>query len=303
MIESAVTLDGREYTLRIRRTVSLDPQAPRLVVVAHQENRAAQELLKVCLASVRRFTPEPHELWVVDNNSPEEHVQWLRHEPDTNLIFNRTEPLPPDERITESNWQDTPTQRIWGSYANAVGLEIGVRLIDPASRYLMTMHMDTLPCRSGWLSFLASKLTNGVAAAGVRMDRTRVREGVLHVLGYMVDFQLFKTLGLDFFPQLPDLDVGDRVSVRLREAGYDLFECRNSLWEPDLVEKMAPGSPLRNLQVDRAFDDKGNPVFLHLGRGLLKASGEHARGVPVEKWIEFARVHLLGECEERAGGW
>jgi hypothetical protein len=69
------------------------------------------------------------------------------------------------------------------------------------------------------------------------------------------------------------------------------------------VDKIAPGSPLRNLQVDRALDDKGNPVFLHLGRGLVKATGELVRGVPVEKWIEFARVHLLGEYEERAGVW
>lgn len=301
MIDSAVMLDGREYTLRIRRTVRLNSLAPRLVVVAHQGTRAARELLEVCLAAVRRFTPEPHELWVVDNNSPKEHLRWLEHEPATNVVFNRTEPLPPEERTTESPGQNPPSQRNWGSYANAVGLEIGARFIDPTSRYLMTMHMDTLPCRRGWLSFLGSKLTNGTAAAGVRMDRTRVREGVLHVLGYMVDFQLFKRLGLDFFPQLPDLDVGDRVSVQLRAKGYGLFECRNTMWEPELVNEIPPGSPLRDLPVDRAFDDEGNPVFLHLGRGLLKATGEHVRGVPVEKWIEFAKVHLLSEEGEGAG--
>ena len=87
----------------------------------------------------------------------------------------------------------------------------------------MTLHMDTMPCRTGWLSFLQSELGDGIGAAGVRMDRARTPEGVLHVLGCLVDFQLFRRLKLDFLPQLPQYDVGDRVTRALREAGYGVF--------------------------------------------------------------------------------
>ncbi len=98
-------------------------------------------------------------------------------------------------------------QLTWASYANAVALEIAARLINPESKYLMSMHMDTMPCRAGWLSYLMSRINGAVKAAGVRMDKTHTREGVLHVLGYIVDFQLFRKLGLDYLPDLPGLDV------------------------------------------------------------------------------------------------
>ena len=157
----------------------------------------------------------------------------------------------------------------------------------------MCMHMDTMPCRPGWLSYLRSKIKDKVAAAGVRMDRTRTPNGVLHVLGYMVDFQLFKQLELDFFPDLPQLDVGDGVTVRLREEGYEVFACPNTLWDPSIAEKIPPSSPLRDFRVDRALDDKGNVIFLHLGRGVRKSLGVHTQGTPADEWLRIAYQHLL----------
>jgi hypothetical protein len=187
------------------------------------------------------------------------------------------------------------TQMNWGSYANAIGLELGVRLIDPETQYVMTMHMDTAPCRSGWLSYLTSKIQGPVAAAGVRMDKTRTPEGVLHVLGYLVDFHTFTRLGLDFFPELPDLDVGDRVTVQLRAAGYEVFACPNTVWEPHLEERIPESSPLKRFHVDRSFDDEGHVIFLHLGRGLRRSIGEHRKGPFAEDWIRLVDDCLLAE--------
>lgn len=283
-----IVLDGAAYHVEVLRKRSRPSEAPRLVVVSHVTNPAAEELLKVCLAAVEHFTPEPHELWVVDNNSPQERVAWLRDRPGLNVLLNRTEPLPREARGTDLDVSVSCVQRAWGSYANAVGLELAVRLMDPACHYFMAMHMDVMPCRAGWLSFLVSKLGHTVGAAGVRMDKTRTPEGVLHVLGYVVDFHLFKRLGLDFFPDLPRFDVGDRVTTELRRAGLQVFACPNTVWEPNLRERIPLDSPLRDLHVDRAFDDNGNVIFLHLGRGIRKSDGEHNRGTTVEQWTEIA---------------
>lgn len=289
-------IDARTYNVQILRKVSQPPQAPRLVVVAYQPNQLACDVLRVCIRSLQVYTTIPHELWIIDNNSPWNHTAWLLDEPNINLVLSRTTPLPPEGRGLLSRFSRTKRaqwRQLAGSYANAIGLELGVRVIDPESHYLMTLHMDTMACHAGWLPFLQSKLTGHVRAAGVRMDTVRNPQGVLHVLGYLVDFQLFRRLELDFLPALPHYDVGDRVTIALREHGYDVFACLNTLGQPDLIEMLPQDSPLRGLQVDRAFDDSGNVIFLHLGRGLRKTAGKHRAGTTPEQWIQFAEEHLL----------
>jgi len=299
-MKTTVLLDDRTYHLEVFQKSAAPVEAPRLVVVSHLPNGTASRLLEVGIRSVERFTPEPHELWIVDNNSPRQNVTWLTELPNLNVVLNRTEPLPPEARGEQSEGGPQENQQKWGSYANAIGLELGVKLIDPGSRYLMTMHMDVAPCRSGWLSFLRSRINSTIGAAGVRMDKTRNPEGVLHVLGYMVDFQLFKRLGLDFFPQLPELDVGDKVTTTLRSAAYGVFACRNTMWEPDLVEGIPDVSPWKDLHVDRSLDDEGNVIFLHLGRGLRRSSGEHRKGTSVEDWLRVLSSHLESVADATA---
>lgn len=289
-MKKQIVLDDRKYAVTVDQTVQMPVEAPRLVIVSYMPTRQAREILRVALQAIQHFTPEPHEIWVVDNNSPLENREWLNDYPDINVALNHTEPIPPKERSWLSRKKDQVER---GSYANAIALELGARLIHPQSRYFMALHMDTMPCRKGWLSYLVSKLGNGVAAAGVRMDRARTADGVLHVLGYIVDFQLFCQLSLNFFPQLPQYDVGDTVSVNFRKAGYGIFACANTLWQPELTEKIPPQSPLRTLNVDRSFNDDGEVIFLHLGRGVRKSSSDVVKGVTVEEWISFADEYVL----------
>ena len=80
--------------------------------------------------------------------------------------------------------------------------------------------------------------------------------------------------------------------MALREAGYDVFACSNTLWEPQLVERIPASAPLRYLHVDRSFDDRGNVIFLHLGRGR-KSSLEHRTGIVAKEWTKFDEEYLL----------
>jgi hypothetical protein len=287
-----IPVDGRSYRVEVHKKLSLPPDAPRLAVVSRQEYPTATELVQVCLDAIKYFTPEPHEVWVVDNNSPTENLDWLRNRPGVNLALNRTEPVPREERGLTSE-SDLSDQLQRDSYANALALELVVRLIAPETKYFMSLHMDTMPCRCGWLQFLLSKMSNRIRASGVRLDKTRTPEGVLHVLGMLVDFQVFKKLGLDYLPELPKFDVGDRVTVDLRKAGYGVLACANTLWQPELVSRIPEDSPLRDLNVDRSFDDQANIIFLHLGRGVRKSLGIHRSGTLGQEWVRIGRQELM----------
>lgn len=287
-----LTMDGQKYELEWKRNVTQPDDAPRLLIISHITNPNALELLKTCVEGVQKFTPEAHELWVIDNNSPQEWSQHLKEIPSINLVFNRTEPRPPEIRKNGIGSLESQEQFHYGSYANAIGLEIGAYLIESTSSHLVTMHMDTMPTKKGWLSYLKSKLNDRTAASGVRMDNTRTKDGVLHVLGYMVDFQVFRKLGLSFFPQMPDYDVGDKVTIELRQAGYNVFACRNTFRNPELEKLIPLDSPLHDLHVDRSFDDCDEVIFLHLGRGVRRSSGNHTRGTSLEEWLSATRAIL-----------
>lgn len=293
-------VDDQPYPVQVRRAVALPPEAPRLLIVAYQPNPTAAAILRACIRSIRRFTPEPHELWVLDNHSPGEHTRWLLDEPGVNLVLSHKTPLPPEVRRSWKFWERRKPQQHWGSYANAAGFELGLQAIDPHTSLLLTLHMDTLACRPGWLSYLRSKLDGQVRLAGVHLSRSRVPEGALHILGCLLDFQLFRTLKLDFLPDLPRLDVGDRITVKFRQAGYQVFACGNTFDQPALAEKIDSRSPFRELPVFRALDDDFNVIFMHLARGVRKTTGEHTRGLSAEEWIEFTEHVLLAEDSPQA---
>lgn len=292
-INKKISIDKRDYKVLASIQNIQPPQVPRLLIVSYLPNPLSRQILKVCIQAIQHYTAELHELWIIDNNSPWRNITWLMEWPDINLVLNRTEPVPPENRGLMQKLRGRQNQGIWASYANGVALEIAVRLIDPESHYIMPLHMDTMPSHPDWLSFLRSKLNDQVKAAGVRMDKGRTPTGVLHVLGYLVDFQLFKQLDLQFLPELPQHDVGDLVTVALRNAGYRVFACRNTLWDPQLINIINDSSPLRHFHVDRALDDDNNVIFLHLGRGIIKSSESNRVGTTPEEWIRLAEGYLL----------
>lgn len=294
-----ISVDHRTYHFDIYQSVRQPDSAPRLVVVSYLPNLQSQIILRVCIQAIRKFTTVPYELWIVDNNSPRENLNWLLEWDDINVILNRTEPRYPKGRdlwkYLKAFLRGQRRHPYEASYANGIALELAARVISPDSRYMMTLHQDTMPCYSGWLKFLIAKIDQGFSAAGVRLDKIRTPEGILHILGNMLDFQRFQALKLDFLPILPLYDTGDLVTINLRQAGDSLYACRNTLWEPELADLIPERSPLRTFQVDRAFDDHDNVIFMHLARGVSKTMGTYQTGITPEKWIDFSYKYVINE--------
>lgn len=287
--EASFKVYGENHCVRVIRQKTEKLDAPRLVVVSYLPNETACELLRLCISSIRRHTPEPHELWVVDNCSPPHLSQWLESQPDLNLIFNMTAPVPRVGWL--QRFVHRPAASYVGSYANAVALELAAYVVDPGTKRMMTLHMDTMACRTGWLSYLCGRMSTDVRCVGVRMDTTRVR--TVHVLGMLFDFSLFAPMMLTFRHNMPSYDTGDYISITLEKAGYSIWGCRNTLWNPELVALLAPTSPYRGICADRSFDDEDQVIFLHLGRGIALTNGGPATGTRAQDWLEFGREVVL----------
>lgn len=280
MITENLSIDGKTYVVNHRAFPPYLFASTVLCIVSYIPNALTENLIKIAVASVRRYTTMPYTLCVVDNASPEERLSWLRQQPGLVLLENKT---PPES----------------GSYANAIGLEIARRIIPQDTRYFMSLHQDIMVTKEGWLEYLLGHFSTRVRAAGVREDKARTPEGILHVLGYVVDLQLCNSLGLDYLPRLPRYDVGDCLIDGLRRHGYTYFVTRNTVWSPEYNKLVPPR--FRTLltngkKANFSFDDQDDIIFAHFSRGVIKSSSSALDDLKkLSDWNNMAQ-DLLRNC-------
>jgi len=293
-----VRLDDLSYSVEILRSTLCPPEAPRLIMACYNSSPAGVEITRVAIESILRNTAGAFELWLVDNASPAENRDWLREIDGVNVVLNLTPPVPTSQR----GWRARlglrrvhPDEQLSaGSYANAVGLELGLRCLPPETHQVCVLHNDVFAMAPHWLAYLQSRMTAQVRVAAISRDEHPERIAAAHVSGLLFDYQLYRSLNLSMFPDLPRLDVGDRISEGFRAAGFTEFICRNTYNEPDCLEWISEESRLRTLHSVRVFDDDRQVIFLHMGRGTAKASGRYnqpGKTYPQE-WVEFARDYL-----------
>jgi hypothetical protein len=289
-----IVIDGRRYSVDIKCGDPAPPSTTRILIPAWQPNDTAQKLLDICIRSIQSNTPkDDYELWVVDNCSDPSHSEWLLNVEGINVVLSRTLPLPPERRNVLSRMAFWKSQKEWGSYANAIGLELGLRCIPEHTEKLLTLHMDTMMCHPQWLSVLKNKLTDHVRASGVCYEKVRTPEGVLHVLGMILDYQLFKQLSIDYFPAMPQIDVGDKVTLEFQKNGYGTVACRNTYEFPADAALIDPASPYADFNVMRVLNESNEVIFMHLGRGIRKSDDSYVgQSAAADEWIKFFESHV-----------
>ncbi|MCX5713953.1 MAG: hypothetical protein NT033_03900, partial [Candidatus Omnitrophica bacterium] len=122
LMESQINIDSKKYTVCVSKKKEVSPEAPRIAVVSYLPNEQAKNMLEVCLDAIKYFTEEEHEVWVIDNKSPDKYAQWLLERPKINVILNQTEPTTFQLKNLILLRKPNQTQTI--SYANGVALEI-----------------------------------------------------------------------------------------------------------------------------------------------------------------------------------
>ncbi|MCK5845710.1 MAG: glycosyltransferase, partial [Victivallales bacterium] len=109
-------------------------------------NYKTEELTRLCLRSIRKFTKAPYKVVVVDNDSGDASLDYLRSLDWITLI----------ERSGEMKGS--------GSWAHGTGLDKGLKICD--TEFFMAMHSDTFVRREGWLSELRSLMSSETACVG-----------------------------------------------------------------------------------------------------------------------------------------
>jgi len=277
---------GRTYNYKISRLVeSLDPEAVHIVMPV----RNSIEMTDVAIRCIKKYTNEPYVLWIVDDDSNQEMKEYLSLLEGVNVIYNTS---------GIGTWyQPRWMTKYRITFANAVSLDLAAKIIK--GKYMFVMHNDALPVKVGWLDYLKSKINDKVKIAGVSQDRARVN--AVHVSGFLFDFELYEKLNLHFMHDMPIYDVGDFITIGLRGNDYETFVCKNTFNNPETLAlvKDNPKYPefVRNSPFDRCFNDDGELIYMHLGRGTGRGGDAHHKEGYMKRseWVEWVIKYFLSE--------
>jgi hypothetical protein len=303
-----VHLDGREYVLHVNEEKNSRTRGVHIIIPVFAINQQSLAIATICIKSVKRYSDNAATIWIVDNCSPKKSAKALSRITGVNYIRNNSSVI--NRRASYFSRVkailgmvvrgDFPSlQLLDGSYANAIGIELALQSIPESAEFILTLHSDTLVTKENWLQHFLSKIDEDVRLVGYRRDTGRVQ--ALHVGGLLVDYPLMKQLGVDFFPDLNEkdrmtrYDTGDLLSVRFEQAGYRIHTLRNTFNHPESGDNLPLGNPYRDIPVDRAFDEDGDVIFMHLGRGTMMTSTRRKKSVRItsREWVDFAERYVL----------
>ena len=111
-------------------------------------NYKTLDFTRLCLRSIRKFTKYPYEVIVIDNDSKDESLEYLRSLSWIRLI---ERPAKPDEP--------------GGGFAHAAGLDLGLE--NCHTEFFISMHSDTFVLKDNWLGDLIGYFGSGENVACV----------------------------------------------------------------------------------------------------------------------------------------
>lgn len=195
-------------------------------------NYKTPQLIRICLRAIRKFTQYPVEVVVVDNDSQDESVEYLRSLDWIRLIERK--PNPGDPR---------------GSFDEGSAYDLG--LADCETEFFVVMHSDTVALRPGWLTELISHFNNDPKIACVGSDKIEEEPGWRTLLKKATDFKKFKR---KLFPK-PDPFGKYREHNRTICCLYrtDVLKKENLSFLPDYEKKFTSGKKLYLEIVDRGY--------------------------------------------------
>lgn len=136
-------------------------------------NYKTLDFTRLCLRSIRKFTNYPYEVIVVDNDSKDESLEYLKSLSWIRLI----------QRQDEDG-------SLKGSYAHASALDIGLRNCN--TEFFVSLHSDTFVLRDDWLTTLIDFFNSDKQTACVGSGKIELTPVLQTFLKKVTDFKTMK---------------------------------------------------------------------------------------------------------------
>lgn len=229
-------------------------------------NWNTKPLIQLLVRSIRRYTPEPHALYVFDNGSRDGSAAWLARQSDVTLV-----------RVPENA-------------GHAGGLNALARTV--TEDLFLCLDSDAHVYRDGWLSPLVSHLDDHVRAVGYQsgfLGDPRFVSASLHAFCMLVDLRPFRERGVnpDFSSLIEDgrqvVDTAGQVSLALKDWGYET----KVLMTDEETKAIRPESRRYPGQPGRVYHDGYGDFFIH---HLFFASRPSLRRFGLSEQYRFLRA-------------
>ncbi len=135
-------------------------------------NYKTLDFIRLCLRSIRKFTKYPYEVLVIDNDSADESLEYLKS---LNWI-----------RLIER--KSVPGET--GGYAHAAGLDTGLENCN--TEFFMSLHSDVFIKQTGWLQYLVHPFANSDKTACVGTGKIELIPLWRQWLKIVTDLRTFK---------------------------------------------------------------------------------------------------------------
>lgn len=135
-------------------------------------NYKTLDFTRLCLRSIRKFTHSPYEVIVIDNNSADNSLEYLKSLKWIKLI----------ERDTSND--------VSGGHSHSAALDLGFQNCN--SEFFISMHSDTFVKKDNWLTELISYFGEDTDVACVGSDKIELTPKWQVMLKKATDFRTFK---------------------------------------------------------------------------------------------------------------
>ena len=231
----------------------------------------SKKLTDICIRSFVKFCPPDINLFfiVIENSSD---ISYKTH----------------IESLADNIQWINNNRKVIGSEANASALEIGIQ--QTKTDLVFTAHCDTCVTSEEFYKSILSKYNKGNKAVGMLHDKHPQRIKALHILGLLTEKRIIQKV--DLYPKYIDkiqvMDVGDSITEYCRSNNIPYYNFDNTYNTPSLIKAIEPKYGRLN-DVARCISEKGNVIYMHLARGILKTQKIYVKKnrINLEEWIKF----------------